>query len=205
MNITLNVSGQHFEVQKDTLIKIPYFRDMFDACGDNINEIIPVNRPPHIFKHVLALIIDPLYPFPAKYAFELDFYGIMYNKKYLYDKYQELLDKMNYNHQVLLNKINDMDNNLIKTKTKLKTIKKEIKNIEGISQKGFCYHLGCNSVPCEKSLFCEYHKKCIKETCREMPNSGYNYCIEHYKDEDVCDHGGCDRLRGDTNEYCSYH
>jgi len=118
MNITLNVSGQHFEVSKDTLMKIPYFHDMFDACVNNINEIILVNRPSHIFKHVLALTIDPLYPFPAKYAFELDFYGIIYNKKNLYDKYQELLDK-----------ISDMNNNF---NDKFNKIHIDIQNSRGI-------------------------------------------------------------------------
>ena len=117
MNIILNVSGQNYEVPKDTLMKIPYFHDMFDVCGDNINEVIPVSRPPHIFKHVLSFTIDPLYPFPAKYAFELDFYGIVYEQKKLYDKHQELLDK-----------INDMNNNFNNQFDKIQT---DIENSRG--------------------------------------------------------------------------
>ena len=93
MDIILNVSGQKFEVDKDTLMKIPYFHNMFDAC-DDINETIIVKRPSHVFKHVIAFTIDPLYPYPAKYAFELDFYGIIYDKTKLFDKYDELTNKI---------------------------------------------------------------------------------------------------------------
>jgi len=98
MNIILNVSGQTFEVNKNVLMKIPYFHDMFDMCDNTCDitcGVIFVNRPSHIFKHVLALTIDPLYPYPAKYAFELDFYGICYDKNQLYDKHQELINKIN--------------------------------------------------------------------------------------------------------------
>ena len=100
MNITLDVCGQIFKTDYNTIIKIPYFRDMFEACGEAPNETVFVNRPPHIFKHILAFIIDPLYPFPKKYAFELDFYGIDYKNKNLYeqnsDKIKELNDKIDY-------------------------------------------------------------------------------------------------------------
>ena len=129
MNITLNVSGQHFEINKDSLMKIPYFHDMFDACDTNIDEIIFVNRPSNIFKHVLALIIDPLYPYPKRYAFELDFYGILYNQSKLYDKHQELIDKVNEinnKHQELINIVNNKDDDL---KRKIKSTKNRINDI----------------------------------------------------------------------------
>lgn len=69
MATILNVSGQIFEISKNNLMKIPYFHDMFELCGDT-NKPIFVSRPAHIFKHVLALILDPLYPYPTKYAFD---------------------------------------------------------------------------------------------------------------------------------------
>ena len=98
MNIKINIGGQIFETTFDTITKIPYFRDMFEACGEAPNETLFVNRPPHIFKHILAFIIDPLYPFPKKYTFELDFYGIDYKNINLYeqnsDKIKELKDEI---------------------------------------------------------------------------------------------------------------
>jgi hypothetical protein len=77
MNIILNVQGQIFETDYNTILKIPYFKDMFESCGKP-DEIIFVNRPSHVFKHVLGLATDDLYPYPSKYTFELDFYGIEY-------------------------------------------------------------------------------------------------------------------------------
>ena len=79
MNITLNLQGKIFETTHATIIKIPYFRDMFEAC-EFPSETLFVNRSSYIFKHVLALVTDSLYPFPEKFNFELDFYGVEYKK-----------------------------------------------------------------------------------------------------------------------------
>jgi hypothetical protein len=102
MNITLDVGGQIFKTTYDTLIKIQYFKNMFDGCNRGLDEIIFVNRSPNIFAHVFALIIDPLHPYPKKYAYELDFYGIDYSNITLYDKKQEIIDEMNEKLDTLL-------------------------------------------------------------------------------------------------------
>lgn len=73
--ISLDVQGQIFKTDYDTIIKIPYFKNMFEQCGKP-EETIPLNRPAHIFKHVLALMCDPFYQYPKKYISELDFYDI---------------------------------------------------------------------------------------------------------------------------------
>jgi hypothetical protein len=75
MNITLDVQGQIFKTKYENILKIPYFKDMFETCGQP-SETIFVDRPAHIFKHIIGLITDPLYPYPEKYKFELDFFGI---------------------------------------------------------------------------------------------------------------------------------
>lgn len=108
MNIILNVSGTNFEVSDNILLKIPYFRDMFDACTNN-NAVVFVARSPNIFKHVIGLIIDPLYPFPKKYAFELDFYGIDYNKEKLYDVNQDVAEKISKLHHI----VNDINEDIV--------------------------------------------------------------------------------------------
>jgi hypothetical protein len=77
MNVILNVQGQVFETNYNSLIKLSYFRNMFSDCGMP-TETIFVDRSAHIFKHVLGLITDNLYPYPEKYKFELDFYGYEY-------------------------------------------------------------------------------------------------------------------------------
>jgi hypothetical protein len=77
MNITLNVQGQIFQIDYDTIIKIPYFNELFDACGIP-TEAIFIDRQPHIFKHILALMDNNLYPYPKKYRDELDYFAIDY-------------------------------------------------------------------------------------------------------------------------------
>ena len=197
MNISLNISGQCFEVQKNTLIKIPYFHDMFDACGDDINEIIPVNRSPHIFKHVLALVIDPLYLFPAKYAFELDFYGVVYEKKNLYDKHQEIINRIDK----IENNLDTLNNQVSNIKSKIKKVKTSIQYLPSDNS---CHDFHCNYPHEEGSLFCAEHKKCLETNCFRYPNSGYNYCPEHYLSGYICDQGGCRHPREGT-EYCQRH
>jgi hypothetical protein len=83
MNVILNVQGRMFETDYDTLIKIPYFKNMFETCGPP-TETIFVNRSSRTFEHVLAVVTDNNYPFPGKYKFELDFYGIDYSNLELY-------------------------------------------------------------------------------------------------------------------------
>ncbi len=94
MNITLDVQGQIFKTDYETIIKIPYFKNGFDSSIPD--EIIMLNRPAHIFKHILALACDPFYKFPSKYASELDFYDINQTDVNLYDKNQNILDELYY-------------------------------------------------------------------------------------------------------------
>jgi hypothetical protein len=78
--IKLNVGGRIFESTYDTLVKIPYFKNMFDGCDEELfNDPIFVNRSSLVFEHVFALIIDPLHSYPKSYLYELDFYGIDYS------------------------------------------------------------------------------------------------------------------------------
>ena len=83
MSITLDVQGQIFKTKYENILKIPYFKNMFETCGQP-SETIFVDRPPHIFKHVLSLMVDDFYPYPEKYKFELDFYGIEYGELKFY-------------------------------------------------------------------------------------------------------------------------
>jgi hypothetical protein len=99
MNITVDVCGHIFKVKYDIIIKIPYFKNMFDGCGSIPIDTIFVDRSPHIFNHVLGLVIDELYPYPKKYAFELDFYGVDYGEMKLYDKKDDIMNDM----KILLN------------------------------------------------------------------------------------------------------
>lgn len=63
----VNVSGTIYHITRKTLLKIPYFADYYkDYDGDHTKEIF-VERS------------------PAKYYYELDKYGVIYDKDTLYD------------------------------------------------------------------------------------------------------------------------
>ncbi len=87
--IKLNLCGTLFEVDKKILCKSEYFLNMFTDCNDN-NNIININRPAHIFKHVLAYLIDDNYLYPSKYENELKYFLINYDENKLYDPINKL-------------------------------------------------------------------------------------------------------------------
>lgn len=71
----INVSGKIYHVKYKILKQIPFFLNFLDEGKE-----YDVERSPMIFDHVLAYVIDPRHPFPSKYFYELDFYGLTYKK-----------------------------------------------------------------------------------------------------------------------------
>lgn len=88
--IVLKVGGTMFETTLGTMTKsqylssliIDYMRNNSHISSPNMNieqHTFVINRMAHIFKHVLALMIDENYGYPKKYLSELDFYGVEMN------------------------------------------------------------------------------------------------------------------------------
>jgi len=177
MNVLLNVSGCHFEVQKDILFKIPYFENMINDSGGSLNEVIFVARPSHIFKHILAYMIDPLYPYPKKNEFELKFYGVEYNM--LYDSNEEILDKIN----ILEYKINSIDTKLCKLERKIKKIKNKMSELPDLE--------GTKNFTCYR--------------CSEPAENYHNYCSNCIDDGYKCNKRGCEEDRTEYGIYCTKH
>ncbi len=75
----VNVSGKIYEIEHEILEKIPYFH-AFIYDENRKEPKCFVKRSSMIFDHVLAYVIDPLHPYPSKYFYELDFYGLTYKK-----------------------------------------------------------------------------------------------------------------------------
>lgn len=77
--IIICIQGTNFQTTVKTLIKIPYIKTMlmnsYMAENRSFGQIF-VDRPAHIFKHVLGVVTDDQYPYPSKYKHELIFYGI---------------------------------------------------------------------------------------------------------------------------------
>lgn len=135
--ITLNVGGIIFETTTGTLFKATYFDSLLTRWHPTTGAIF-IDRSPHIFKHVLGLLRDSQYPYPSKYYFELDFYGIKYDK----------VDENN-SEDKLINSLNEKYDKIIEL---LKPI---------------CLYEDCD-VRCENSKYCDEHilKEC--SVCTEQ-------------------------------------
>ncbi len=96
MSIKINVGGTIFETTITTLKKINYFKYLLEDTNYDNTQIIFVDRPPHIFKHILALAIDENYNYPIKYKNELDFYDMLYDTSKFNNDIEYLKEQMEY-------------------------------------------------------------------------------------------------------------
>lgn len=85
-SIKLNVGGTLFESSISTLEHSLYFKNMFEMFGDNIPDIIFVDRDPENFKYVLKFLRDENYKVPCEVESELKFFLINYNDENILDK-----------------------------------------------------------------------------------------------------------------------
>jgi len=175
--IKLDVSGKFFEVPYEILMRIPYFKYMFDDCIST--NTIFLARSSHIFKHILALAIDPLYPYPDVYYFELDFYGMNHQKNTMLD-----------NLKTMVNGLRDylQDKNYVTDS---------------------CGYHDCKLYRETNSLFCIEHlnicayKSTDEECYKSETDIKYNYCDYHSKIGYLCNRAGCFNLRIFDSKFCS--
>lgn len=111
----LNVSGKLYDIKHDILIKIPYFMEYINS--DVKEPVCFIQRSSKVFDHVLAYVIDRLHPYPSKYFYELDFYGLTYKKEFykvnmlgkIYHLKTDLLMKIPY----FVKRINNINNSSV--------------------------------------------------------------------------------------------
>ena len=80
--VIINFQGTDFKTTRQTLSQIPYFKSLLDKSD---SKRFFMDRPAHIFKHILGWAVDNNYPFPYKYKYEAEFYEI--RKMYMYINY----------------------------------------------------------------------------------------------------------------------
>ena len=166
MSIKVNIGGEIFETTVSTLKKINYFKYILEDTNYDNTQIIFVDRSKHIFKHVLALAINPNYKYPLKYQDELDFYDVTYDVNNLYDPNNKL-------HR-------DMHSRLDKLEKKL-----------NIGLPHVCKKSGCEIMIHKSHQYCDTHKyyrnKCVYEfkytgniCAKSCDNAiGHFMCEEH--------------------------
>ena len=170
MSIKVNVGGTIFETTVDTLKKINYFKYILEDTNYDNTQILFVNRPAHIFKHVLAFAIDSSYHYPLKYKNELDFYDVHYFKNCLYSDKEDLENYVQIQIEMLEKKMNNKFDEL---KDQYKYYGNEIKELKG--------HVGVIDNRVGILLYCE----------KEKIDNTDDY--KHYEDElnDVCRGSHC--------------
>lgn len=168
MNVILNVQGQIFETNFNSLIKLSYFKDMFNDCGMP-KETIFVDRSAHIFKHVLGIITDNLYPYPEKYKYELDFYGYDYRNLQFHTKHDDILKRLD-------------------------KIENKCSNIGCKNERSYSLTLFCREHEYVQDEISErlnkIENKCSNIRCSETREEGSIFCVGHDSVDDKC--RGCD-------------
>lgn len=175
MSIKINVSGTIFETTKTTILKINYFKYLLEDSNLDLNITIPfVDRPAHIFKHVLALAQDDIYPYPIKYKSELDFYDVVYDVGKLYnpieDKLIKYIDKK-------LNNITSLMSNSYKTPGICKRYNCNLSEYTTHNTYGFCYEhwKSCDYIDPNNNTYCnKYSSKFFGLGYRCMSHIGNN-------------------------------
>ena len=201
MSIKINIQGTIFETTETTLKKINYFKYLFEDTNITINDIPFVDRPSHIFKHVLAYVIDDKYNYPMKYASELDFYDVnydinkLYNPSSLINKCENnIIKQLNYKIDELENKLKTFRNDMSEQMNyKINNLKTCIKALQS-NNSNICERCDNNSVfrnLCKDHLYdkdyIDYYNQisaCKWKDCDDVPIKN-NCCKNHI---DVCDY-----------------
>lgn len=189
-NIKINVSGRVFELNNETLLKIPYIFNMINDCkrNDTTNDPVFIPRSPKVFEEVLSFVIDEHHPYPIEYYYELDFYDVQYNKSKLYDK----------------------NTNANEIKTSLVFIENGVRNVLNYGKKETPL---CMSSYCKNNNFlsrdicdlCTEKRYCIYSNCHKPPMINKNYCGRHLDEGIYCNEKYCRYERSRNSKYCMMH
>lgn len=79
--VQLKVDSVYFEVERETLLKTPYFEALLTRWSTNE---VQIEQSPEVFQKILYLLEEPYYCFPETHFQELDYYGILPPIKPLY-------------------------------------------------------------------------------------------------------------------------
>ncbi len=200
--IKLNVMGRLFEIPLSIIQKIPYFNAMLENCDINCipHETIFVARSSTVFDHVLSFVVDPLYPFPIEYAYELDFYDVKYDASKLYQPHIILANKLNKIIQSTNHLEIKVDCLLIQNEWFESGIK-SIRNVQ-IYNKYICSK--CNNSNCKGSITCyKCSKFCVEYDCKKL--SDVNYCLDHVTKGLFCNTKRCAGVRIKGEVHCCTH
>ncbi len=172
---TVNVSGRRFELNLDTVQRIPYIHARMKDCATGESEIY-VARSPMLFEHVLALAYDSQYRCPAECRRELEFYA-MENQCEI----QECMQKI---------------------EAKFSNLDTAIFNFQMEERTWRCGSNGCVKYTRKGKTRCPDHLDICNKCDAKTRN---NYCEAHVDSGAYCNKGKCKGIRGSDGRYCPYH
>ncbi len=185
MSIKINVGGTIFETQEITLRKISYFNDLLNDTNLSVNDVLFVDRPAHMFKHVLALAIDNTYKYPKKYLSELGFYGVTCDVKSVYDPSLKTIEHLDILERHIDRKINDLEYSVNKSIAEMTenitNLSNEIikKNDTGVCEWKNCYDKKSDDNYCEThNCRCDYYVD--GDYCERYTSYRNRKCENHY-------------------------
>jgi hypothetical protein len=192
----IDVSGKIYKIDKKLLLTIPYFANMIKD-SDNNDKYIFVQRSSLVFDHVYAYVIDKLHPYPIEYYYELDFYGIEYEKDKLYDT-----------NTSVNNRLTKMENYMMLSSNANVNIYDNAKLIS-TGRQYICRVNNCKKSIQPGNLYCDDHKdynKCVVTDCG-LTAKNYNYCDKHIIDKNNwhCSYKSCRNQMVPNKGYCFLH
>lgn len=208
--IKLNVRGMIFEIERNVLLSIPYFKHLYETCEDNT---IPyINRSPYSFDAIITYITDLEYKIPEEYVYDLNFYDIVIDKKRINSKFTEITKNVNMvvsnqetinnilisqiakninkiisNQETVNNILISHSNELLKLNNKIDKINYGLKDI-------ISYQINVGTKK-------EYYHEC--DVCGN--NTKYfihKDCIDKYK---KCNKKNCKNKNANGSKYCELH
>jgi hypothetical protein len=132
ITIKINVEGQIFQTRKETLLKIPYFENLFQDAAPKTEDIIFIDRSARGFSHILQWARNPEYKIPSKYKLELDFFLIEYQPSNLSDVFLDIKSHVNDRISIFVDLNYDLE-------CKLKTLQQDIKYIKSMVGEKKCH------------------------------------------------------------------
>jgi BTB/POZ domain len=210
----INVGGRIFQLSSTIIDNIPYISNLINDCEISASrELIFINRSPYMFDKVLAFVIDNLHPYPIKYRYELDFYGIEYDSLKLYDPNKILKDNIENEYKVLKNTINNVKNDLIILGEKVDIIENANQCFDRAMERRAddCAGKYCMARVYSDKIYCE---TCLKEVKCRVANCQNNIgskkvCDEHEElymsCRNACISKNCGNNRVKNKQFCFKH
>lgn len=208
--LKVNLRGTIFEIEKDILLKIPYFNNLYKDCENN--DILYVNRSPYSFDAVINYITDVQYKIPEEYVYDLDFYDIVIDEKRVNRlsksitdilSSQETINSILVNHSNEIQKLNNKTDKIISGIKDVNLYQINIKNDKD-------YYHACHLCGYNTRYFihnnCKHrYKECHIEGCKNQNVEDSKYCQTHGKSGYYCNILTCINRNMNKTGLCFLH